>query len=833
MSRVISAVLTLKDKDFSTNAKKASSALTDTQREAKHAQNTVSGFAKSATSSFGSIARGAASIVGAIGVTKALSSAFNTVRNSVGDAMDRIDTMEQFERVMGVMVDDTDKVTATMDRLNDMLEGTSMRTDVMSKGIQNFVTRGIEIETATDYMEAFGNAVSFYGDGSSESFDSVTDALQNMIATGKVDMQQMNRITASGIPAMEIYADAVGTNTDEVSQMLSSGAVDAEEFVSVVSEAMMEGTDKFPEISTAMQDAGSSWKSVMDNIGAFASQGMTKVVTAIDDALENNGLPDMRGMLTNFGETLGEVIGSAADYVPTLTGYLVGMYEKSKPGIDWMKDTGFPAIQDAVGFALDKATDLYSFFKDNWSAIGPVIAGVAATITAFKVGVIVITTAMRIWTGVTTAMTIAQAIFNGTLAVSPLGWVALAIGAVVAVGIALWKNWDTLKDGASSLWDTVKSAFGTMKDSVVGWFGNMRDKVVELWDRLGGFKGAVLALMGPIGALIAIGINLYKNWDVIKERAVDMTSNVKTRILDMKDKVVGWFGDLKDGAVEKFNDIVTSAKELPGKIGQGIADYASKALDGIKELGKKLKESFMKALNMGSPSKDFHQMGEWIVEGLVNGLNAGNLLDLGKSVFKGFAGGALDTLASIKDFFTGGGSVGTTTLDTIVKQIQSKFKGLVVTSTFRPGDPNDHGKGLAVDLSGYGSSGGYKAVAQYASRLPGVTYTIGDNTVYGNKYGDGSMPSWAKGHMNHVHVSFKKGYKDGGRVTSSGNYLVGESGPEIVSMPAGSRVHNNQDSSRMKGNSPNIIININGVDKSINEIINELVPMLKLRLANM
>lgn len=315
-NRVISAVLTLKDKNFSATAKKSASAVQDFQRKTQHSSNTVRSFGKSATSSFKSVAAGAASIAAAIGVTKALSGAFNMVRSSVGDAMDRIDTMEQFERVMGVMVDDTDKVTATMDRLNTMLEGTSMRTDVMSKGIQNFVTRGVEIEKATDYMEAFGNAVSFYGDGSSEQFDSVTDALQTMVATGKVDMQQMNRVMSAGIPATEIYADAVGKSTKTVEEELSKGAVSAEEFVSVVSDALMEGTDKFPEVSTAMRDAGSSWKSVMANIGAYASQGMTKVVTAIDEALENNNLPTMREMLDNFGQSFGNLIGGVADKVP-------------------------------------------------------------------------------------------------------------------------------------------------------------------------------------------------------------------------------------------------------------------------------------------------------------------------------------------------------------------------------------------------------------------------------------------------------------------------------------------------------------------------------------
>lgn len=80
-------------------------------------------------------------------------------------------------------------------------------------------------------------------------------------------------------------------------------------------------------------------------------------------------------------------------------------------------------------------------------------------------------------------------------------------------------------------------------------------------------------------------------------------------------------------------------------------------------------------------------------------------------------------------------------------------RGLSITSGQRNGDPHDHGSHNAIDLSGFGSNGGYKSVAKWASKLSGVGYTIGDNTVFGKKYGNGGTPSWATGHMNHLHVS--------------------------------------------------------------------------------
>ncbi|WP_150284163.1 phage tail tape measure protein [Rummeliibacillus sp. TYF-LIM-RU47] len=112
-------------------------------------------------------------------------------------------------------------------------------------------------------------------------------------------------------------------------------------------------------------------------------------------------------------------------------------------------------------------------------------------------------------------------------------------------------------------------------------------------------------------------------------------------------------------------------------------------------------------------------------------------------------------------------------------------RGLVVTSGHRPGDTYDHGRHAAIDLSGFGSNGGYKAVAKWASMLPGVAYTIGDNTVYGRKYGNGLKPSWATGHMNHVHISSWPGakYEDGGIINKQHLAMLGEGNKQEVVIP--------------------------------------------------
>lgn len=83
---------------------------------------------------------------------------------------------------------------------------------------------------------------------------------------------------------------------------------------------------------------------------------------------------------------------------------------------------------------------------------------------------------------------------------------------------------------------------------------------------LGSPLGTAILLMG---AAVAAGVLLYKNWDTIKEKA----------------------GELKDKVVKVFTDIADTIKELPAKALQWGKDMINGFVDGIKSGWNSLKET--------------------------------------------------------------------------------------------------------------------------------------------------------------------------------------------------------------------------------------------------
>lgn len=282
----VKAVLSAVDSNFTSTMKTANNSLTG-----------IKTASESATSSIMKIASG-------IGVFKALSASANLVKSSISSAMGRQDTMEAFNRTITQITGSAENATKALEDLKKITKGTAYGLDIAAKATQNFVTRGMDLSKATKSVGIWADAVSFYGKGTNEQLETVTDALAKMRTKGTVEMEQLNRLFDVGINAVGIYAKAVGRNAADVQEDLSAKTITTEQFLDVVEKAMAEGTNGVDKIAGAALQAGSSWTGTIDNMKAATTRGVLSIMQAIDNMLSKNKLPQMREMISQFGKTV-------------------------------------------------------------------------------------------------------------------------------------------------------------------------------------------------------------------------------------------------------------------------------------------------------------------------------------------------------------------------------------------------------------------------------------------------------------------------------------------------------------------------------------------------
>ena len=226
-----------------------------------------------------------------------LTKVFGMITDSVDQAMRRIDTMDQFSRVMTTMTGSTDKANAALERTNAIVQGTAFGLDTAAKGVQAFVASGMEVSKATDTMEAWGDAVAFYTKGTNAELETVSQALQKMQTKGNVTMEHMQMMLEAGIPAIQIYASAVGKSTEEVTDQMSKGELKTEDFIVAMNGAFKAGTTGFPAIAGAAKQAGASWQGSQDNMKAAIARGTAAMLEQLDAVF------DVKGGMVDFGRS--------------------------------------------------------------------------------------------------------------------------------------------------------------------------------------------------------------------------------------------------------------------------------------------------------------------------------------------------------------------------------------------------------------------------------------------------------------------------------------------------------------------------------------------------
>lgn len=147
-----------------------------------------------------------------------------------------------------------------------------------------------------------------------------------------------------------------------------------------------------------------------------------------------------------------------------------------------------PTIQ---GF-LDKLKELPSWINQNQTLLiilGVIFGTITALVIAFNIQQALLASGMTLWgaiAGVGTAITTGLGAAFAFLT-SPIGLVILAIGAIIAIGVLLYKNWDTIKLKMGELWTKIKGVFGKVEEAITSPFTAAKKIVGGIVDGIKGF----------------------------------------------------------------------------------------------------------------------------------------------------------------------------------------------------------------------------------------------------------------------------------------------------------------------------------------------------------
>lgn len=190
----------------------------------------------------------------------------------------------------------------------------------------------------------------------------------------------------------------------------------------------------------------------LDSLGAVMSEDQVKAGAALNDT--------MTRVKQMFG---GLVLNIGSELIPAFDRFGNWILEN--------KDT----ITENFKNVFEKIGELIAFVSDNINIIIPLLAGMLGGFVALKILNVIIPlfSALKVVIGTASG---GMAVFNAIMLANPIAIVAVAIGALIAIGVALYMNWEKVMDVASSLWGTIQDVFGNIKSTI----GNVMEGAADV-----------------------------------------------------------------------------------------------------------------------------------------------------------------------------------------------------------------------------------------------------------------------------------------------------------------------------------------------------------------
>jgi phage-related protein len=114
----------------------------------------------------------------------------------------------------------------------------------------------------------------------------------------------------------------------------------------------------------------------------------------------------------------------------------------------------------------------------------------------------------------------------------PVGIAIAIIAALIAIGVLLYKNWDTIKAKASEIWQGVVDTFEDMKNNISTAIETLQQTLANVWNKIRTTAATAWNLIKMKALLV---------WGGIKKAITDPIAKARDKIQEIFEKIKSFF----------------------------------------------------------------------------------------------------------------------------------------------------------------------------------------------------------------------------------------------------------------------------------------------------
>ena len=309
--------------------------------------------------------------------------------------------------------------------------------------------------------------------------------------------------------------------------------------------------------------------------------------TAGDNLDANDATARLAEVQSQMGEAMEPANTAWQNLKTTLMESFLPIAIERVQGLAGQIDALAGALSGVIGWCQEHQT-LLTVIGIGLGVLATAILGYNISLHATAIATAVVTTATGAFAAVVGFLT------------SPITWVIAGITALIAIGVALYQNWDTASAVLANVWNSIKetaaAVWNGIKDTLLGVWNGIRSGVTNgvnavkntvsaIWDGIktvtstvwNGIKSCVTDVVGGIKNGVSTGINAVKNtvssiwhgiqsvtttvWHGIKSGVVGVVTGVKTTVGNLFNGLKNTVSSIWNGIKSAIITPVTAAKE--------------------------------------------------------------------------------------------------------------------------------------------------------------------------------------------------------------------------------------------------------------------------------
>ena len=324
-------------------------------------------------------------IVAGLGITKLVTKAFDVIRSSMDGAISRLDTMNNFPKVMSNLGIGAKESQKAIDKLSEGLQGIPTSLDAGALAVQRFTSKNGDVQKSADIFLAVNDAI-LAGGASTQIQESALEQLSQAYSKGKMDMMEWRTLQTAMPAQLKQVASAMGLTTDQLGEMLRTGD-DTEkvfdEFVDTIIRMDKTGVKGFKSLKEQARNATGGIQTSIANMKTAITRGVAGMIQEFDKVLKKKGFGSISENITKLGKQAENLLKNIGRWMPNVIdvlGKAINILIKFAPAIIGIT-TAITGYKVAMGIATS-ATSLFN----SVLALNPIVA-----ITA---GIVGLTTAL-------------------------------------------------------------------------------------------------------------------------------------------------------------------------------------------------------------------------------------------------------------------------------------------------------------------------------------------------------------------------------------------------------------------------------------------------------